>query len=336
MIYVFYHVLCQNHYILNHNMIFAKIRSNPLFDDAKFYVSYVGKLDDRMWWPKNCEFVEYQNTFSEFPIFDLMRTVASKKIISDADHVLYIHGKGNSHPSDRENKNSQHTLLSVISQRNWVDVLTFFLIEHADEMLNIVNKYHTACLFPTRHLFGNNAKAGTLGNMWWCSGRVLNALPNIDFNITTNRHFYEVNMLQKMLEKSELPPFSYYVHDGSLHTYTTDSITTKDSVFGYLNSNLMPIINIEYPLDINNPAVVIISPKFKLFHPKNQRFKNVIYLFEDDIIPTSLITIKLKTDLSRAPAHWLDNMLKSFKNKTVYNINETVIESPDYTIILNL
>ena len=259
----------------------------------------------------------YEDMGSEAPAFLLMKDYVSK--IEKNDAVFYFHCKGSSKKSDKENSNYQDTLLSKVSIGSWVDHLSFFLIDRVQEYTYYLDKYGSLCLYPTRHLFGNDAKSGTLGNFWWCSGLIANGI--LDINLTDRpRHFFEINVLNEMIIKSKNSyTTSWYIHDGSLHTYTTDSKTLSDIVNGYWNKSLTNIINIEMPFDSNNISTVIINKgSSRNTIISQQRFKNFIVCDYTQPIPDALVYILFTNgELDRDyPDYWLDNLLK--KLKTTY------------------
>jgi len=91
----FYHILAKNDYVQIHNRIFAKIISNPFFDDAKFYFSVIGDAgwDDRLIMPKIPPVIKrYKDTGSELPALLMMRDHSNKIEDEDAEAGFFRTG----------------------------------------------------------------------------------------------------------------------------------------------------------------------------------------------------------------------------------------------------
>lgn len=327
-IHCFYHLYAKNHYVNIHNHLFAKILSNPFFDKAQFYFSVVGEDNwgERLIMPRYPAICKrYTDTGSEVPAFWLMQEYVDT--IADDDYVFYFHCKGSS-----KNENAtpaptaQDTLLAQMGIRDWVDYLSFFLIEKIQEYTNYLDEYGTMCVYPTRHAFGNNCKAGSLGNFWWCKGSISKQVKNIDLKNNTNRHHFEVHLLQDLITKSNNNyRTGWYIHDGRLSIYYPEAMGLQDVINGYLNKNLLDLINIEMPLNINRPSVVIrvksdnVNIKKELDVP--QRFKNYIILNYNEVPPPALIYIIMddKQVSQKYVDYWLDGFLKRFKTSPIEN-----------------
>lgn len=329
----FYHMLCCNDYVYIHNRIFAKIISNSFFDDAQFYFSIVGddKWNSNLILPKNVLPTIVNDTGSELPAFEQMSKYGSG--IADDDFVLYFHCKGASKKSLRDSESYQDTLKSKIAIYNWVDCLSFFMIDHIHEYEHELKKYGTICVYPPRHLFGDGKFAGSLGNFWWCTGNICKSLSKFNYK-SSNRHYYETDILGQMIRASDNNyKFGYYVHDGSLHTYTPDSPTLTHLVDGYWNKDLSNLINMDMPYDDDNLSIVLRDKSNSGVRVllNEQRFKNYKIIPYNNELPNALVYIIINNTNEHKPSYWLDALAKNIKN-TYHTKKHMIIDGYDINI----
>lgn len=283
--HVFYHLLAKNDYIRTHNHLMSQVLSNPFFDDALFSCSLVGENNPRLIWPQNTNITQVKDVGSERPAFELMKQQVAAGQVQPDDLIFYFHCKGTSRTCVRTHKEKQETLMAVEAVKHWNAALSFFLITKVEQYLDYLRKYGTLCIYPVRHLFGESHRAGTLGNFWWCTGDVLQQITNLSFE-NKHRHYFETTFLGDLLNRSSRPyKTAFYIHDGNLCTYEPDSITIRDMVGGYWTTELLELINMDFPYTPEAPAVGVVMNAQAILpvetvttvltkFANNQRFKN--------------------------------------------------------------
>lgn len=322
----FYHILCKNDYVNIHNRIFAKILSNPFFDDAQFYFSVVGDegLNTRLLMPNIPPIVvKYQDYGSEYPAFKLMYDNIEN--ISNDDYVFYFHSKGSSRENLRYHDNYQNTLKTKLAINNWTDLLCFFLVDKIQEYTKYLIKYGSVCAFNPRHLTNDNVKSGSTGNFWWVTGDVAKSIKNLGDIRNKERHYFELHLLSDLLDKSDRKyKSSFYVHDGAMSTYGLEGMNNIEAIDGYWNEKFIDLINMDIPLNEVNPSMVIVSDNHKDIvlstndMRKKQRFKNFVVVNKNQIIPKSLLVVyMLNGEIeNNLPNYLLDSIARIYKNSS--------------------
>jgi len=314
--FVFYHLYAKNKYIQIHNNIFSKIVSNPFFDDCTFFFSIVigdsQKIDmNRLIKPKKYFIEYYKNQGTEKPALLEMQKRSEEYGFTKEDCIGYIHCKGVTNSCCRQDKNYQNTLLSYLCVEQWVNELSFFLIDNIHKYIPYLIKYGSLTAWATRHSMGKMAKSGSLGNFWWATGDVIMQCLKIDNNIVEKnifqRHYFEAQWLGQMIELSDREyKTSFYVHDGDITLYKNYTVIQLQMVSAFWNSDLIALCNMDIPFQNENlvSVKVVVSnidhiDRFFNISSKfidSQRFKNLCVKSEQYISKEIFESFKYKYD----------------------------------------
>jgi hypothetical protein len=366
--FVFYHLYAKNNYVKIHNNIFSKIISNPFFDDCTFFFSIVIDDKDIIDWerlikPKNYFISYYKNDGSERPAFFEMQKRSKEYSFTQNDIVGYLHCKGVSNPCDRDNENEQKKLITFINVEQWVNELSFFIIDNIQKYVPYLLNYGALCVWPTRHLCGSHCKSGTLGNFWWVTGDVACQSIKIKTDHHT-RHYFEYLWVGEMLEKSNREyKTSFYIHDGAITIYGNSYPPKIQMINSFWAEELIALHNMDIPFNINSTSIGIIVTQIEdvdIFFKNassfilNQRFKN-LWIKADTPIPllefkknkikynfdnilnkeaNSLITVKISIDKLikiKEIKYYIDHLATDYRNNTnSYDINNQKYQILEY------
>jgi len=263
--FAFYHLWVNNDYIRVHNQIFSKIISNPFFDDVIFFFTVVpGNQEfeqDRLIMPRGEYYiVDYENTGSEWPSIITMYKKNIEYKFDKNDVIFYFHCKSVSYAQNRWDDNLMNTLHGKISQYQWLDCLSFLLIEKIQEYMDDLKKHGSLCVFSIHkvlNFYSNCTTAGTQGNWWWVTGDVLSQVSKFE-NILENdkckerRLYAELVFLADLLQSSDREyKNGYFIHDGITPPLYLNNINSNSSWvemgIGYFNRDFIPLNNPDFP-----------------------------------------------------------------------------------------